>query len=470
MLEKQKVALCQKRKMETDVERYEDTNPRPDSNSRSSKLRRSDEESSPCVFAHEEDKRRARLMRNRESAQLSRQRKKQYVEELEDKLRAMHSTISELNNKISYIVAENASLRQQLGGTSAPPSGYPPPGAIASMHFPWVPGYALRSQGSQIPLVPIPRLKPQQPAPALKARKSESKKGESKTKKLASVSFIGLLFFLLTVAGTIPGINLWNGGNEVSEHLSGSQFLRQYNGRILSVRGRHGAPNNTDEIVGCSGKKGLGEGIVDTFTDRCENVKVNHGLTPNGSNPWPSHGSDAVFSDNSTENLPALLYVPRNGKHVKINGNLILYSVLASEKAMQQTKAKQSSGEGKETGFAVAGHAISALAVSTAGKEVGQHTKSYGIASDADHTYPNNPKLTSADGSLQQWFREGMAGELIIPSMFVYFFTVAELTIFLLLYLIKGTPSMITFMDSTSYVLNLFLSSTEFQVQLIVLI
>nr|CAD1829129.1 unnamed protein product [Ananas comosus var. bracteatus] len=68
----------------------------------------------------DEDKRKARLMRNRESAQLSRQRKKLYVEELEEKVKSMHSTINELNAKISYIMAENLALRQQVGGNAGP--------------------------------------------------------------------------------------------------------------------------------------------------------------------------------------------------------------------------------------------------------------------------------------------------------------------------------------------------------------
>ena len=62
----------------------------------------------------DKEKRKARLMRKRERAQWSRLRKKQ--EELEDELRSVHSTIAELNSKISYIMAENATLRQQLSG------------------------------------------------------------------------------------------------------------------------------------------------------------------------------------------------------------------------------------------------------------------------------------------------------------------------------------------------------------------
>ena len=87
----------------------------------------------------DEEKRKARLMRNRESGQLSRQRKKHYMEELEDKVRSMHSTIAELNSKISYIMAKNATLRQQLSGNvhcaaTTAPFGYAPTSCCNGTH------------------------------------------------------------------------------------------------------------------------------------------------------------------------------------------------------------------------------------------------------------------------------------------------------------------------------------------------
>lgn len=72
----------------------------------------------------DDEKRRARLMRNRESAQLSRQRKKVYVDELEGKLRTMTATVAELNATISHLTAENVNLRRQLGYY------YPAPGIL----------------------------------------------------------------------------------------------------------------------------------------------------------------------------------------------------------------------------------------------------------------------------------------------------------------------------------------------------
>lgn len=405
-----------KRKMKVD-ETFDGSDPNSnfDSNPRSTKFRRP-EESSPCVLGsgteEEEEKRRAKMMRNRESAQLSRQRKKQHVDELEEKVRMMHSTINELNSKISYLMAENASLRQH-----APPTGYPPPGAFAPLHFPWIPGYALKPQGSQVPLVAIPRLKPQLATPAPKAKKSVSKKSESKTMKMASVSLIGLFVTMLMVCGALPGVNFWNGGNEIDLGHSKYRILKPTEGRILNVRGHPSALNNTREVVTCNGKQDFREGGgIDRVTgSRCEDIKVTPGLEPKRSSPWSS-GAEAVSaqSHNSSENLPALLYLPRNGKHVKINGNLIIHSVLASEKAMQQAKARQSS-QVKETGLAVSGKVLSPFSVANTGKKVDQQTNSYKTI-DSDNTYASNLKSTSADGALQQWFQEGMTGEHILSS------------------------------------------------------
>ncbi|KAG6575296.1 putative TPR repeat-containing protein, partial [Cucurbita argyrosperma subsp. sororia] len=106
---------------------------------------------SSCALNEDEEKRNARLMRNRESVQLSRQRKKHYVEELEDKLRSMHSTIAELNSKISYVMTENEGLRQQLSGSGMC-----------------------------------------QPPPPVKSKRNKSKKVVERTKKVFSINFLGV--------------------------------------------------------------------------------------------------------------------------------------------------------------------------------------------------------------------------------------------------------------------------------------
>ncbi|KAK1295132.1 hypothetical protein QJS10_CPA16g01164 [Acorus calamus] len=318
----------------------EDGNPNPNPNQRNVRGRRtptsSDEaNSSSCVFnggSTEEEKRRARLMRNRESAQLSRQRKKHHVEELEEKVRFLNTTIADLNNKMQYFMAENASLRQQLssgkGGALPLPTAalYPPP----PMHFPWIPcsAYALKPHGSQVPLVPIPRLKPQKPAPKVENKSKPDRGG------------------------------------------FGSRDSKKDNG--------FGTPRN------------------------------------------------------ASEPLIASLYVPRNDKLVKIDGNLIIHSILASEKAL--ASSREANGwkgdrpvtqgkESKETSLVVSGNVASALAVQKGVRDVERHSHMYkndhprALASSSGDTYTNNLKSSAAEGSLQQWFRQGLAGPLLSSGM-----------------------------------------------------
>ncbi|XLS54924.1 hypothetical protein HN51_004679 [Arachis hypogaea] len=66
---------------------------------------------------------------------------------------------------------------------------YPHAAHMAFMPYTWMPcaPYVVKPQGSQVPLVPIPKLKPQQPASS-KSKKSEGNKSEVKTKKVASIS------------------------------------------------------------------------------------------------------------------------------------------------------------------------------------------------------------------------------------------------------------------------------------------
>lgn len=364
----------------------------------------------------DDEKRKTRLMRNRESAQLSRQRKKHYVEELEDKVRAMHSTIQDLNAKISYIVAENASLRQQQmnggGGVGAPPmQGMYPHPPMAPMGYPWMPcpPYMLKPQGSQVPLVPIPRLKPQQPA--VKPVKKESSKknvGKSKTKKVASVSFLGILFFMLLFGGLIPMVNVRYGG----------------------IR---------DAISGGSGY--IGNGIYDQRHERILMVNgTNHEYGAKGSDKkfdaWKDHGGGAesimkqsgsdefASSGNASDPLVASLYVPRNDKLVKIDGNLIIHSVLASEKA----KASHDDGKAKsdrETSLALALHLAPHVSVQGAGQNDERQSHIYrstieqqrALASGAGGKDKDNLKSTPANGKLQQWFREGLAGPMLSSGM-----------------------------------------------------
>ncbi|THU54743.1 hypothetical protein C4D60_Mb10t28360 [Musa balbisiana] len=373
-------------------------NSNPNANPRGGKLQRSE-----AIGNDEDERRKARLIRNRESAQLSRQRKKQYVEELEEKVRAMHSTINELNAKISYFMAENVSLRQQLGGNGAAPAVYPPSGPMPSTHFPWVPGYAFRPQGSHVPLVPIPRLKPQQPAHAPRAKKSETK-----TKKVASVSLLGLMLIILVFA-VLPGVNLRHRRTRDYVGVIKGGIVNEPRGMVLSVAGRGNDLTRTDDTGFCNGNISLEKDRV--TGKRRQNGAVGPEINPKGRGSWPSTGSGgSVLTQNCSETLPALLYVPRNGKHVKIDGNLIIHSVLAGEKAMARSKERKSSAEeSKDTALAIAGNMMSALAVPKSEREADH--------SIADDTYAKNLKSVSADGPLQQWFREGMAGPILSSGM-----------------------------------------------------
>ena len=411
--------------------------------SRTPKYRRSSENVADSVSFEaapaneDEEKRKARLMRNRESAQLSRQRKKHYVEELEDKVRSMHSTIAELNSKISYIMAENATLRQQLSGNVQPPpphSGmYPHPAAMAPMGYPWMPPcapYVIKQQGSQVPLVPIPRLKPQQPVPAPKVKKSENKKSEGKTKKVASVSFLGLLFFVMLFGGLVPFVNVRYGG--IGDKVPGGvgyvsdRFYDRQLGRVLSV-------NEYSNGSGGSVGGGFSSGEFDN-TNRVNYVRgrvriEEYERKGQGSQPLP--GSDeSIRLGNGSEPLVASLYVPRNDKLVKIDGNLIIHSVLASEKAMA-SQAEPEKKDNKETGLAIHRDLAQALAIPGVGGNRGRHSHVYrnptggqkALASGSADTLKDNLKSTQADGKLQQWFREGLAGNnfsaLTLPIILV---------------------------------------------------
>ena len=64
-----------------------------------------------------------------------------------------------------------------------------------------------------MPLVSIPKLKPQTVLSAPKSsKKVQKKKSEVKPKKVASVSFLGVLFFMLLYDGLVPLLNVRYGG------------------------------------------------------------------------------------------------------------------------------------------------------------------------------------------------------------------------------------------------------------------
>ncbi|CAD6216899.1 unnamed protein product [Miscanthus lutarioriparius] len=314
----------------------------------------------------DEAKRRARLVRNRESAHLSRQRKKQYVEELEGKVKAMQATIADLSVRISCVTAENAALKQQLGGAAgaAPPLPMPMYPAMYPLPMPWMhPAYPMR--GSQVPLVPIPRLKPQQPAPAV--AEPPAKKAR-KTKKVASISFLGLLCLVMLCGCLIPAVNRMYDSVDAGE---GAAFRPPHHGRVLAVEGPH------------------------------DNV---------------SDGIDPKPPQSASETLPALLYLPKNGKHVKINGNLVIKSIVASEKASLRLsgydgKSPQNQKK-EETSLAIPGYVtpLEAGEVMESTKGMMKH-ELMALAPADGNVYREE------DGLLPQWFSEAMSGPLLSSGM-----------------------------------------------------
>lgn len=323
---------------------------------RSSKHQKSD--ASP-MEEEEDEKKKVRLIRNRESAQLSRLRKKQYVEELQGKVKSMNSTIAELNTKISYVMAENAALRQQMAATASAGAGaHPPPmnPYMAPLPYQWMPyPPPPYPYGSQTPFVPIPKL----PLPRCKPNKGESK---SKLKKVASISFIGVVFFMFLFGTLVPSMNVNNGGRDSGLSMyEGRRYYDEGRGKVLMVG------DGSDVRRG----RGLGE------RDSCGGVEGR--------------------LSNSSEPLFASLYVPRNDGLVKIDGNLIIHSVLASEKAKKNISETI---KREEPDLTVPGTLSSALAV--------PDVRGNGAM------LPHSSKALSSGSPdrkrLHQWFHEGGAG------------------------------------------------------------
>ncbi|XP_050232814.1 bZIP transcription factor 17 [Mercurialis annua] len=366
----------------------------------------------------EDEKKRARLMRNRESAQLSRQRKKHYVEELEDKVKSMHSTIADLNTKISYFMAENATLRQQVSTNGiCPPPIYPP---MPPMAFPWLAcaPYVVKPQGSQVPLVPIPRLKTHQPRPAVKSKKSEDKKaGGSKTKKVASVSFLGLLFFIFLFGCLVPIVNVKFGGvrDNSANGFGSDKLYHHHTERVLRVDGHLNGSHENLDFGFSSGNHDKGYRIhCGRGTDGCLAYDSDK---KRGFEHLPDT-DEFTRRGNNSKSLAASLYVPRNDKLVKIDGNLIIHSVLASERAMsshENLEVKKS----KETGLAIPRDMSPSPAIPGRYSYLYRHLneRQKALTSESSDTSKDHVKSSAADGKLQKWFHEGLAGPMLSSGM-----------------------------------------------------
>lgn len=234
----------------------------------------------------------------------------------------------------------------------------------------------VKPQGSQVPLVPIPRLKPQQPSQTPKmSKKADSKKNAGpKTKKVAGISFLGLLFFIMLFGVLAPIVNMRYGGVRETmvggeRYVGGGFYEKKYHGRVLMVNGSEA------------------DGKFGTSSLHC--------------------GRDSeVRSCNESEPLVASLYVPRNDKLVKIDGNLIIHSVLASEKAMTSPKIV-----GGETGLAVPGGVVPSNPVSGSNGSRLPQLPTLGSSS------VNKDSRQASDGRIQEWFREGLSGNYCLSSM-----------------------------------------------------
>ncbi|KAF2289040.1 hypothetical protein GH714_024589 [Hevea brasiliensis] len=317
------------------------------------------------------------------------------------------------------------SLKQQLSGNGmCPPPMYPP---MTPMPYPWVPSpYVVKPQGSHVPLVPIPRLKTQQPVSAVKAKKAEGKKAGVKTKKVASVSFLGLLFFILLFGGLVPIVNVKFGGiKENGANGSGfvsEKFYDKQRGRVFGV---HGHSNRSHESIGVEFSNGnfhVGSRIqCGTGGDGClaYDAKMEGGLKH-----LPDSDKFVRLGNTSNKPLAASLFVPRNDELIKIDGNLIIHSVLASERAMASHENPEIN-KSKETGLAIPRDFFPGPATPDVGTNRGRNSHLYrtrnarhkALASGSADTLKDHLKSSAADGKLQQWFHEGHAGPMLSSGM-----------------------------------------------------
>lgn len=390
----------------------------------------------------EEDERRlARLMRNRESAQLSRQRKKVYVDELEEKIKTMASTIAELNNTINLISAENINLRRQLGLFGPPPVQA---GGMANM-APWMgaypPGPMMGNRfmvpGAQAPLVPIPRWKSQQALPVKKTKKpksepqekSASPKASKRTKKVAGIAAAGLFFFVFIL---LP----------VNFQFLGLRPVLQKESRVWPTTPLHMETRNVVVRAGARVLTGLKEERDLSQNERGTSTRfASSGYLKAGEEYWEARRASQLpisktcdtaetcrkdrnsgFEMNGSVPLAAALFIPRNDGLVRIEGNLLIHSVLAGDKAAeslnQTNKQNVRTPALYDRGSALRAN-LKALAVKAAPEERGalvdlQRALAGKLRFDMDG---GDIKSVKEDGSLQQWFLEDFTGPVFSSGM-----------------------------------------------------
>ncbi|CAM6032838.1 unnamed protein product [Sphagnum compactum] len=363
-------------------------------------------------------KRQARLMRNRESAQLSRQRKKVYVSELEGRLRTMAATVAELNATISHLTAENVNLRRQLGYYYPPPGICPRPGVpmvgqqvLPMTPYPGMVGGRPIYPAGQVPSLPIPRLKTQ-PPPARTSKRSnvlgskEETSGDKKRarRKLAAAASVAVMSLLCVamLLGPFNDTQTISGGNmdiRSNTQVSGIRV----GGRVLTSWNDSGNSFNLNQSshVPTSSERGS-QGQPDCFGPLEAPIFVG-----------------STFPVNMTEPFAASLFVPRDNRLVQVNGNLIIQAVMAGDKAAMQSSGKTpkagiKKGKALKTvstkALEAKGARLPTQAVLVADKAVAANQKS-------QHGNINTVPSVVQPGSLQQWVMGGLQGPVLTTGM-----------------------------------------------------
>ncbi|CAH9134853.1 unnamed protein product [Cuscuta epithymum] len=186
---------------------------------------------------------------------------------------------------------------------------------------------------------------------------------------------------MLMFGGLVPMITVRHGGMReafMGGNYAGNGLYDNHHVRVL-------AANGTRNHLDFANAKHFGDGFNNVGETHVDLSKI-------------------VYSANSSESLEASLYVPRNDKLVKIDGSLIIHSILASEKALKSSQ---------ETGLAIPGDFAPARRnpYTYKGPVEGEGALVPGVV-DRDYKW-----FTSADGRLQQWFQEGLSGSTFSSGM-----------------------------------------------------
>ncbi|WMV25574.1 hypothetical protein MTR67_018959 [Solanum verrucosum] len=251
----------------------------------------------------------------------------------------------------------------------------------------------MKRQGSQVPLVPTPKLKSQALVLAPKSNKKvEKKKSEVKTKKAASVSFLGVLFFMLIFGGLVPLLKVRYGGMRepfVSGESFVSGFYEKHHGRVLTIDGHVN-----------------GTGYFGKYDRKDHSLHCGHG----GQGESNQQNSNKVVDEfvhvgNGSDPLAASLYVPRDDKLVEIDKKLIIQSVLASEKAMVSHGSADK--KNREPSLVVPGDLSPSI--------LGIHPRLYRSPAVGERVHGSEEKENVKE-TMQQWHLESVAVFVLVDG------------------------------------------------------